>query len=161
MKTEKNSGFALIVLGGVTILLLLYACAASGADVTCNCSTCDECEAKLNDPACTIVTLTTDIKNQSGTCIDSPANFTNKVFDCKNHVIDGDDTGVDFGIILQGKSGNTIQNCILCEFYEGIDLRSSSNNNLLINNTLNNKRQPWDLHRPLRKQHAHQQYGEL
>ena len=101
---------------------------------TCNCSTCDECEEKLNDPSCFVVTLNESIMNHSGTCINNPANFTNKIFDCQGFTIEGDDSGADYGIYLDGKQNNTIKNCIITEFSNGIRL-SGSNNNKIINNT--------------------------
>ncbi|ODS40845.1 MAG: hypothetical protein A7315_07475 [Candidatus Altiarchaeales archaeon WOR_SM1_79] len=103
---------------------------------------CDDCEAALNDNTNCAIQVnyvgTVAISNYVGTCINSPANFNNKIFDCQGHMLDGDNIGVDFGIILDGKSGNTIKNCIITEFYEGIDLRSSSNDNNLINNIADN-----------------------
>jgi len=103
----------------------------------CHCSTCDECEIKLNHGACSYVNLTRDITGYSGTCIDDPANFENKIFDCQGHTIDGDDSGTDRGIALDGKSGNTVENCVIKDFWNGISLWSSSNNNNIINNTVN------------------------
>ncbi len=102
---------------------------------------CDDCEAALNDNTNCANQVnyvgTVAISNQVGDCIHSPANFNNKIFDCQGHTIDGDGINVDFGIILIEKSGNTITNCIITNFHEGIDLRSSSNNNNLISNTAN------------------------
>lgn len=102
----------------------------------CDCSNCGECKIKLDSPYCPAVNLTEDIANQSGTCVDNPTNFTNKRFDCRGHTIDGDDSGVDYGIYLSGKSDNTIRNCVITDFYDGIFLNFSSNNNLS-NDTVN------------------------
>lgn len=136
MKRDRKPVAVIRALICVVVLLSALTNAVCGADGVCTCSTCAECEAKLSNPDCAVVTLTADIVNQSGTCINSPANSADKVFDCQYHTIDGDNTGVDYGILLEGRSGNTIRNCIICEFSEGIDLRSSANNNRLINNTL-------------------------
>ena len=106
---------------------------------------CDDCEAALNDNAdCAdrvnyagIVPIT----DYSETCIDNPANFNNKVFDCQGHTIDGDkiwsDVG-DSGIYLDGKSGNIIKNCIVIDFQYGIRLYGSSNNTIISNSVNSN-----------------------
>jgi len=106
----------------------------------CECSSCEECNIQLNDPACSTVKLTADISNHPGTCIDNPPAFNNRTFDCQGHTIDGDGSGdfldPTYGIYLNGKSGNIIKNCVVTNFYYGIYLRNSSNN-ALTNNTAN------------------------
>jgi len=68
-------------------------CVTLPLPIVCNCSTCEECNIQLNNPTCSIVNLiTNNITNYSGTCINS-LNFSNKIFDCKGHIIDGDDNG--------------------------------------------------------------------
>jgi parallel beta-helix repeat protein len=88
----------------------------------------------LNDNTYNEVRLGQDILDYSGGsyCINDPENFNNKIFDCQGHVIDG--VGGNFGIYLSGKTGNTIRNCIITEFSNGIFLYSSSNN-ITRNNT--------------------------
>ncbi len=118
----------------------------------CNCSNCNDCNNALNDSAnCSnAVKLTADIINQSGTCINSPENFTNKIFDCLGHKIDGDDSGTwqnpSYGIYLGGKQNNTIKNCIITDFYAGIYLDSSTNNTLTSNTANNNNGDGIDLY---------------
>jgi len=92
-------------------------------DGTCGCggtgnpaTDCDDCEERLSDSKCTVVQLEGDIIDQSGTCINSPANFNNKTFDCQGHLIDGDGTGNDYGISLNDRSNNIIRNCDIREF---------------------------------------------
>ena len=109
-------------------------CYAIPAGDNCSCSTCAECVAKLNDPSCSVVTLTADITNHCGTCITDPAKFTNKIFDCQGHIIDG--AGYDYGIFLSGKSGNTIKNCVITDFDEGISLEWGAKNNTIMNSTI-------------------------
>jgi parallel beta-helix repeat protein len=109
-------------------------CYTLPAGDNCTCSTCAECVAKLNDPSCSVVTLTADIINHCGTCITDPANFTNKIFDCQGHIIDGD--GYDYGFFLSGKSGNTIKNCVITDFDVGIALEWGANNNTIMNSTI-------------------------
>jgi|GEM_PF-2481710 len=101
------------------------------------CHNCSDCVAALNNNTYFEVHLVEDITNQTGTCIDNPANFSNKTFDCLGHTIDGNATGTDYGIYLNGKTNNTIKNCIITEFYRGIYLNSSSNITIT-NNTANN-----------------------
>ncbi|MFH7859608.1 MAG: NosD domain-containing protein, partial [Candidatus Aenigmatarchaeota archaeon] len=101
----------------------------------CECNSCGDCINALNSPNCNIVYLTADISNWAGTCIDNPENFNNKIFDCRGHTIDG--VGREYGIYLDSKQNNTIKNCIITDFYDGIHLYSSSNNTLR-NNTMNN-----------------------
>ncbi len=104
--------------------------------IRCNCSDCNDCTDKLNNLSCAIVALNWNITNHSGTCINNPVNFTNRIFDCQRNTIDGDDLGNDYGIYLSGKQNNTIRNCIITDFSYGIYLNSSSNN-AIIGNTLN------------------------
>lgn len=104
----------------------------------CNCNTCDDCELALNDNTdCTVlVNLTTDITDHSGTCINNPVNFSNKIFDCQGHTIDGDDTADSHGIGTVSKDGNTIKNCIITDFDIGIYLGHDSDNNVIQNNNI-------------------------
>ncbi|MEM2918585.1 MAG: NosD domain-containing protein [Candidatus Altiarchaeota archaeon] len=108
--------------------------------ISCTCSSCDSCTAALNDNInCPLgVNLTADITDYAGTCINNPENFSNKIFDCQGHTIDGDDSGLDFGIYLYGKENNTIKNCVVTDFYYGIYLESSSNNTLTNNTASSN-----------------------
>lgn len=91
-----------------------------GDGESCVCSTCDTCEDALNSVDCDIVKLTADITDYSGTCINNPTNFTSKTFNCQDNIIDGDNIGSDHGIYLNVKINNTIQNCNISDFYEGI-----------------------------------------
>ncbi|PKP54492.1 MAG: hypothetical protein CVT90_00995, partial [Candidatus Altiarchaeales archaeon HGW-Altiarchaeales-3] len=106
----------------------------TSATTDCTCTNCTDCSDKLNNPACAVVKLTTDI-NHNETCIIFPAN--NKIFDCGGHTIEGDGIGGDVGIYLNGKENNTIKNCIITDFYDGIRLVYSPINTLT-NNTANN-----------------------
>ncbi|ODS38120.1 MAG: hypothetical protein A7315_12805 [Candidatus Altiarchaeales archaeon WOR_SM1_79] len=111
---------------------------------TCDvhCSNCDDCEAKLSWTNVTTVCMDSDIINYSGSCIDNPPGFDNKTFDCQGHLIDGDRSALpdpsDYGIYLNGKSGNTIKNCLIHDFSYGIYLKYSSGNNLIKNNASSN-----------------------
>jgi len=102
----------------------------------CYCSSCDDCEEKLNNDSCNYVILNESITNHTGTCIDFPAN--DKVFDCDGNVIDGEgvDSGTDYGIYLNNKTKNTIRNCMITDFDQGIYLDYSSYI-IIMNNTAN------------------------
>ena len=104
----------------------------------CNCGNCGDCTDALNDNAnCNSkVKLNQNITDVVGTCINNPANFNNKIFDCQGHTIEGDGSGYDQGIFLDSRQNNTIKNCIIRNFSYGIYLNSSSNNTLT-NNTAN------------------------
>ncbi|MFN3528197.1 MAG: NosD domain-containing protein [Candidatus Altarchaeaceae archaeon] len=53
--------------------------------------------------------------------------------------MDGDDSGIGYGIYLNNKQNNTIRNCIITDFDYGIYLYSSSNNTIEGNEISNNK----------------------
>ncbi len=97
---------------------------------------CSDCTNALNNNSYFKVYLNASVLNYTGTCIDNPENFTNKIFDCRGHTIDGDDSGSGHGIYLNGKNWDTIRNCTVTDFSIGVYLISSINNNL-INNTAN------------------------
>jgi len=102
----------------------------------CECNSCDDCTNALNDniKCNNEVRLATDIADYSGTCINNPSNFNNKIFDCNGKIIDGDDSGTDYGIYLSNKKNNVIRNCVVSDFYDGIYLNYSEEN-FIINNT--------------------------
>ncbi|PKP57314.1 MAG: hypothetical protein CVT89_04710 [Candidatus Altiarchaeales archaeon HGW-Altiarchaeales-2] len=116
--------------------------------VACNiyCSDCTSCITAINSVSSgqTICLNTSIFSNE--TCINNPANFNNKIFDCRVKAISGN--GSDYGIYLKGKYNNTIKNCIISNFNEGIYLSSSvefiggsyvevpSSNNLITSNFL-------------------------
>ncbi len=101
----------------------------------CGCSSCATCAGKLNDPSCPIVNLTAPISGVVGSCINNPAGFSSKTFDCLGNQISGDDSGTDYGIRLVGKSGNTIRNCRVRDFYDGITLTAASDASTLFSDT--------------------------
>jgi parallel beta-helix repeat protein len=100
----------------------------------CHCDSCSSCTDELNNENCTTVYLNANITDQPGTCIDNPENFSGKTFDCQGNMIVGDNSDEDRGVYIIGKSGDTIENCNITGFLEGIALHSSSNNNI-VNNT--------------------------
>lgn len=137
MNKIKNTVLPLFVL----VIFLVFGQKVSAYNVegngVCTCDSCSDCTQALSDNTnCTsTVKLTQDITDFSGTCINNP-NSNNKTFDCQNHTIDGDDSQWSYGIHLSGRSGNTIKNCTISDFWDGIYLSSSANNNTITNNTV-------------------------
>jgi parallel beta-helix repeat protein len=74
--------------------------------------------------------MTSDLTNCPGNGIQIGA--SNIILDCQGHTLTGSPSS--FGIYLNGVSGDTIKNCIITNFYLGINLQYSSNN-ILTNNT--------------------------
>jgi len=105
--------------------------------VAITCEDCSDCNDKLtgNYP---LVFLNNSILNHSGTCIVFEAG--NVVFNCRGYMIEGDDSGSgwDYGIYLNGKSGNTIKNCMITNFSYGMYLNYSSGITLQGNEISNN-----------------------
>ncbi len=112
------------------VVAALYAYTPQGGGV-CTCDSCSDCTNALNDNTdCSAeVQLTADIVDYSGNCIENPANFSNKVFDCQGNIIDGDGSGLR-GIFLDNKENNTIKNCQVSDFMYGIWLHFSNNNTI-------------------------------
>ncbi|MEM5798709.1 MAG: NosD domain-containing protein, partial [Candidatus Aenigmatarchaeota archaeon] len=104
----------------------------------CECNDCSSCTDALNNESCTEVRLTADITDLSETCINNPENFSNKIFDCQGHMIDGRDYSNTYGIYLHEKQNNTIKNCVITDFRDGIFLNQSSGNNVTNNNFSSN-----------------------
>lgn len=78
------------------------------------CNSCSDCNSKLTG-ANQHVTLTKDIVNQFGNCIEVKKNSI--IFDCAGHKIDGDDSGeLDIGIVVGNKRYVTIRNCKVSDF---------------------------------------------
>jgi len=119
------------------ILGINYANAYNITGSSCTCDSCGDCTNALNDSSCNDVSLIQDISDYSGTCINDPLNFNNKIFDCNGHIIDGDDSGSYgiYGIYLNNKQNNTIKNCVVSDFYNDGIYISYSEKNLILNNT--------------------------
>jgi len=124
---KQNKILIIVLLTIMFLFLMPYEVNAySGGGGTCDCGNgsillggndtdaCVDCSAALNDNTNCANQVnyvgTVQISNHTGICINNPANFSNKIFDCQGHTIDGDDSGSDYGIYLYGKSGNIIKN---------------------------------------------------
>ncbi len=144
----KNLDILSLVVVGIILMMSENVNAYNNsANGICECggsNVCSDCTNALNDSSCNEIKLNTSIINHTGNCINNPANFNNKIFDCQGYTIEGN--GVyggwpDAGIYLNNKQNNTIKNCIITDFERGIYLGWNSNNNTLANNTANSNSQ--------------------
>lgn len=118
------------------VVAALYAYTDMSGGV-CQCDSCSDCTNALNDETSCYneVILTVSIADYSGNCIDNPANFTEKIFNCTGNTIDGDDSAGTSGIRLMGaftvvNHSTAIQNCYITDFEKGIWIHQSANNTL-------------------------------
>lgn len=113
---------------------LFFAPAISWA-ATYTCNSCSGCNTQIANAASgDTVQLTGDITGISGACID----FSSKsgvTFNGQGHTLAEQSSGTpvygNYGIILDSSNGNTIENCTVTDFYEGLEVTSSSNNNFI------------------------------
>jgi len=95
----------------------------------------------IGDPECgSIPTNNCDVR-QNTTFVPGTYNLPNGIDVCANIVLDCNKsllTGVfyNFGVNINFKNGSTIKNCILSNYWIGIYIQSTSDNNMLINNIL-------------------------
>ena len=110
-----------------------YRC--SGAARTCDsCGTCND--AIKASSAGDTVSLTANISNQAGTCIEF--NGTQGVtFDCQNNSIHGLDAINSFGVAIRNSLSDKVENCAISNFYDGI-LLSYTNYSVLKDNFVRN-----------------------
>ena len=109
------------------------------AQATCN--SCQDCNNKLKSGLHLTVTLSADIINHSGSCISLRyAQYSNLVFDCDGHTIDGDDVSIDpeSGIFMMNGSNNKILNCTVSDFDEGISLENATSHTVMNNDLPSN-----------------------
>jgi parallel beta-helix repeat protein len=76
--------------------------------------------------------LRNDLINCTGNGLN--INADNIILDCNNRLIDGDNLGTDYGINLTSRKNVTIKNCRIQEFKNGIYLKGSSNESLILDN---------------------------
>ena len=122
------------VLAAIMILTIAASAVAATDDgevtafATTTCDSCSDCSNKLDGKYDTVV-LAADLIDVKGSGITFGAD--NVVFDGGGHKIDGDDSGeFESGITINGKSGNTIKNCVITDFESGITLYGSSKNEI-------------------------------
>ncbi|OEU73404.1 MAG: hypothetical protein BA869_02215, partial [Desulfuromonadales bacterium C00003107] len=87
-----------------------------------------------------VVTLTTDITDHGGSCIVLIMGESNVVFDCDGHTIDGDDIAIDpeHGVTMMHGTGNTIKNCVISDFSDGIYLWDVTDHTITGNTVISN-----------------------
>ena len=115
------------------VAAVLSAGAATASGTTCN--SCADCTTKINSGLYDTVTLSVNIVGHSGGCIGFHG-VNNVVFDCNGLQIDGDDAAIDpdRGVGIFSATGNTVRNCTITDFSDGIYLYYA-NNNTFTNNT--------------------------
>ena len=143
MSKNIESGFSIKNISYGFLVFCLVFGLSGGVSAACDiyCDSCDTCTAEINAASAgETICLNQSIYNHSGTCINNPSGFNNKVFDCQENTIAGDDIGVYplgveqfHGIYLSNKINNTIKNCIVSDFVYGISLGSSSDSTLTNN----------------------------
>ena len=109
------------------VLLMFIVLSVSVVGATCN--SCSDCETKINSASSgEIVTLISDVSDHVGTCI--TINNSDVIFDGGDNLLDGDNTGSDFGVyVFDGNSDVEIKNLRVTQFDIGI-ISSGTNNNL-------------------------------
>jgi len=99
------------------------------------CNSCSDCQNKINSlNSGDTVYLTDDIAS-SDTCIEL-VYVDGVTFDCQGYKIKGDFKG--YGINLRYGSGNTIKNCDISQFEDGIYFEITDNNVFVQNTIYNN-----------------------
>lgn len=96
---------------------------------------CSDCVNATNNNTYSIIYMNANIAGATGNCIDNPANFSNKIFDCNGSTISASGSGI--GIYALSKENITIRNCDISEFAYGMRIRSSLNvtiENVLVHN---------------------------
>nr|QNO54192.1 hypothetical protein HDCMKPKE_00001 [Methanosarcinales archaeon ANME-1 ERB7] len=104
------------------------------------CNSCEDCNDKLKSGEYDVVTLTTDITDHEGSCIGLIMGESNVVFDCGGHTIDGDDFAIDpeHGVNMMHGTGNTIKNCVISDFSDGIYLWGATDHEITGNTVISN-----------------------
>ncbi|MCK5021394.1 MAG: right-handed parallel beta-helix repeat-containing protein, partial [Candidatus Peribacteraceae bacterium] len=103
------------------------------------CGSCSECNAKIQiaTPG-TYIYLNQSISNQVGNCIEFDGN-DGVTFDCQGFDVGGDWSGTDYGVYLNDSSdGNTVKNCNITGFYNGLNSNSSVGNSIINNSVTTN-----------------------
>ena len=91
----------------------------------------------MQDPACLTVRLTADIIDHPGSCIGLIMGESDADLDCDGHTIDGDGIAIDpeHGVTMMHGTGNSVRNCVISDFSNGIYLWDATDH-VLKGNTL-------------------------
>jgi len=149
MESKTRRTILLISIAAVVLLLKFIPCVTSEASpagkggfrapgVTCN--SCSDCSAKLASGLYSTVTLTVDIVNHGGSCINANLGESDLVFDCDGHLIDGDDLAIDpdYGIYFLHGANNTVRNCLVEDFAGGVYIGDAVNHTVENTRTVSN-----------------------
>jgi parallel beta-helix repeat protein len=84
----------------------------------------------------TVYCLVSDLYIGSQNAINFSSGVQNTTLDCRGYNIDGNDASNTNGIYLTGSNtkNNTVNNCNVTDFDEGIKIRNQANNNFIFNN---------------------------
>ncbi|MCD6477797.1 MAG: DUF2341 domain-containing protein, partial [Candidatus Aenigmarchaeota archaeon] len=101
------------------------------------CNSCTDCSNKISSASAgDVVRLNTSIIDFTGTCINIYGK-NNITFDCDGYTLDGTKGDFDYGIYINSSNYTEIKNCIIKEWWDGIQFLSGSNNNTIKNNIIN------------------------
>ncbi|MBU5678267.1 MAG: NosD domain-containing protein [Candidatus Aenigmatarchaeota archaeon] len=106
----------------------------------CTCDSCLDCNEAITSRECVNIKLEKDLLSFDETCIKNPENFNNKIFDCQGNKIEGNNSIETYGIYLENKNNNTIKDCIISKFYDGVYIAQSFGNKIINNTIIENKR---------------------
>jgi len=133
--SKKNIFISFILISSISFIALS---SSSEAQV---------CQVNITWPSNTTYTIgqnnTYYCLNQSwyltATAIQFASGVQNTTLDCLNYNLNGDDGTTDYGVYLTGSEtkNNTVKNCYITNFGEGVYLRNYASKNLVINNTFN------------------------
>ncbi len=138
----SNKSFSNLYL--IIIVLSIFIINIPGVKGTSNnlilCDSCTNCSSAIeNANSGDEILLTTNIFNAEIGSGESCIEFQDKnnmIFNCNNFAINGSDQG--YGIYLYNNNFNTIQNCYISNFYNGLFLDFEVTNNTFFNITTQN-----------------------
>jgi len=133
----RRAGARIATVSGLAMLVVTAPAAAAVEP----CTSCADCQAKLASGLHATVQLTTDIVDQSGTCIDLTSGESDVEFDCAGHLIDSDELGVDpvQGLAMMHGSRVTVRSCRISDFDSGIYVVDATALNLADNHLISNR----------------------
>jgi len=132
---EQMNNLQVIQTSIVAVLIIAVPGVVAAQATTC--SSCADCETKLNGGLYRTVYLAADIASHTGTCIWVNSQ-SDVAFDCIDHTIDGDGIGTDYGIAMLWGTDNEIRNCTVTDFETGILLWGTTNHLVVNNSTSSN-----------------------
>jgi hypothetical protein len=88
------------------------------------CYSCSNCTAEINAAfSGETICLSDDITGNNSACINHPVNFSSRVFDCRNHKVNGTGAGgAGYGFYVFNQNNVSIINCSIENYDYGIYL---------------------------------------